>query len=161
MRSEASVAYRRSSADRAASGTIWPFFPSFIFLPFFQSYATAYIPISLALSQQWKTTKTNTLDTTISDHLLLLKCVSVISKYFARARRADGSSVRTSAYIADHGRLSHRVCCSSPGVVRENSSSRKASSPVGRYEAFKNGVKMATTSMSLSFLLSGFSGLEL
>ena len=127
MRSEASVAYRRSSADRAASGTIWPFFPSFIFLPFFQSYATAYIPISLALSQQWKTTKTNTLDTTISDHLLLLKCVSVISKYFARARRADGSSVRTSAYIADHGRLSH--------------SSRRTSCLLVRYQTIQDWVR--------------------
>lgn len=121
MRSEASVAYRRSSADRAASGTIWPFFPSFIFLPFFQSYATAYIPISLALSQHWKTTKTNTLDTNTSDSLLLLELNTVIWKSFAR------SSVRTSAYIADHGRLSH--------------SSRRTSCLLVRYQTIQDWVR--------------------
>jgi hypothetical protein len=86
MTSEASVAYRRSSADRAAYLVpIWHFLSPF-FLPFFRSYATAYIPISLALSQPWKITKSNTLDTDTSDHFSLLECVyTASSKDFAAA----------------------------------------------------------------------------
>ena len=77
MRSEASVAYRRSSADPRC---IWYYLGLFIFLffsflPFFLSCATAYIPISLALSQHLESKKTNSLDTNTLDLSSLCGCV--------------------------------------------------------------------------------------